>query len=172
MPLNRYSRRHKRTFGKKKPEPKIFLEEHRVPPKPTSYYTTMKGRCRFCGTLIRKKDGKTNTRRSWHSECIDQYTFIYHPSETRKQIWKRDKGHCSGCGIIQPRKSRKHIEKWHVDHIKPLWEQKGKRFKEIDLNYWRGDNLQTLCTTCHSDKTSKEATLRAKLNKKRLDNDK
>ena len=165
MPLNRYSRRHKRTFGKKKPEPKVYLEEHRVPPKPTSYYTKMKGRCRFCGVLIRKKDGKTNTRRSWHEQCIDEYTYIYHPSETRKRIYKRDKGQCAGCGIIKPRKSRIHEERWHVDHIKPLWEQKGKKFKEIDLDYWREDNLQTLCTKCHSKKTSKEATLRAKLRK-------
>jgi hypothetical protein len=39
MPLSRWSRRHKRTFGKKKEESKVFLEEHRVPPKPTAYYT-------------------------------------------------------------------------------------------------------------------------------------
>ena len=31
MPLSRWSRRHKRTFGKKKEESKVFLEEHRVP---------------------------------------------------------------------------------------------------------------------------------------------
>ena len=53
--------------------------------------------------------------------------------------------------------------KWHVDHIKPLWEQKGKRFEDIDLNYWRENNLQTLCTKCHSEKTSEEATKRAKM---------
>jgi len=56
--------------------------------------------------------------------------------------------------------------KWHVDHIKPLWEQKGKRFKEIDLNYWKENNLQTLCFECHASKTKKEAGLRAKKNKK------
>jgi len=56
--------------------------------------------------------------------------------------------------------------KWHVDHIRPLWEQKGKRFDEIDLDYWREDNLQTLCTECHTKKTSAEAAERAKRNKK------
>jgi len=42
MPLSRWSRRHKRTFGKKKKESKIFLEEHRIPPKPKAYYTKEK----------------------------------------------------------------------------------------------------------------------------------
>ena len=56
MPLSRWSRRHKKTFGRKKPEPKVFLEEHRVPPKPTSYYTKMKGKCRFCGKIIKSKN--------------------------------------------------------------------------------------------------------------------
>ena len=49
MPLSRWSRRHKRTFGKKKEESKVFLEEHRIPPKPTHYYTKEKGKCRYYG---------------------------------------------------------------------------------------------------------------------------
>ena len=135
MPLSKWSRRHRRTFGDKKPEPEVFLEHHRVPPKPTNYYTEKKGECRFSG-------------------------------EARKRLWQRDRGYCAGCGIVQPRKSRVHEEKWHVDHIKPLWEQKGKKFDEIDLDYWREDNLQTLCTECHTKKTSREAAERAKRNKK------
>ena len=131
MPLSKWSRRHRRTFGDKKPEPEVFLEHHRVPPKPTNYYTEKKGECRFCGFPI-----------------------------------KNDQGEINGCGIVQPRKSRVHEEKWHVDHIKPLWEQKGKKFDEIDLDYWREDNLQTLCTECHTKKTSAEAAERAKRNKK------
>ena len=39
MPLSRWSRRHRRTFGDKPPEPEVFLEHHRVPPKPSNYYT-------------------------------------------------------------------------------------------------------------------------------------
>ena len=62
----------------------------------------------------------------------------------RKRKWQRDGGECAKCGKIQPRKSRFHALKWHVDHIKPLWEQKGKRFEDIDLDYWREHNLQTL----------------------------
>ena len=32
-----------------------------------------------------------------------------------------------------PWRSRRNSEKWDVDHIRPLWEQKGKTFDEIDL---------------------------------------
>jgi ribosomal protein L37E len=165
MPLSKWSRRHRRTFGDKKPEPEVFLEHHRVPPKPTNYYTEKKGECRFCGFPIKNDQGEINTRKSWHSHCADEYMLMYHPGEARKRLWQRDRGYCAGCGIVQPRKSRVHEEKWHVDHIKPLWEQKGKRFDEIDLDYWREDNLQTLCTECHTKKTSREAAERAKLKK-------
>ena len=56
-------------------------------------------------------------------------------------------------------------EKWNVDHIRPLWEQKGKTFEEIDLTYWEEENLQTLCYNCHKKKTKKEASERAKVNR-------
>ena len=46
MPLSRWSRRHKRTFGKKKKESKKFLEQHRIPQKPKDYYTKEKGKNR------------------------------------------------------------------------------------------------------------------------------
>ena len=116
----------------------------------------------MCGLNIYKR-GKINKRSTWHPECADEYMMIYHPGETRKRIWLRDGGECNKCGRVQPRKSRIHDLKWHVDHIKPLWEQKNKKFDEIDLNYWRENNLQTLCTKCHTEKTSEEATKRAKL---------
>ena len=65
MPLSRWSRRHKRTFGKKKQdESKVFLEEHRVPPKPTAYYTEDKGKCRYCGHWIYTERGEINLRKS------------------------------------------------------------------------------------------------------------
>ena len=161
MPLTNWSKRHRRTFGDKPPEPEVFLEEHRIPPKPDHYYTKVKGQCRYCGGLIKTNKGNLNRRAYWHPECVDEYMMIYHPGETRKRIWNRDGGICAKCGILQPRKSKMHELKWHVDHIKPLWEQKGKRFENIDLDYWREDNLQTLCTACHTEKTSKEAALRA-----------
>jgi 5-methylcytosine-specific restriction endonuclease McrA len=42
-----------------------------------------------------------------------------------------------------------------MDHIVPLIQANG------DLQYWRLPNLQTLCTPCHTIKTSREATERA-----------
>ena len=116
----------------------------------------------MCGLGI-YKDWKINNSSTWHPDCSYEYMMIYHPTETRKRIWQRDGGECAKCGELQPRKSRYHDLKWHVDHIKPLWEQKGKKFDEIDLSYWGEDNLQTLCTKCHTEKTSKEATIRAEM---------
>ena len=120
MPLSRFSRRHRRTWNDKKPEQEVFLEEHRVPPKPSHYYDRKKGRCRMCGLGI-YKDGKINKRSTWHPDCADEYMMIYHPTETRKRIWQRDGGECAKCGELQPRKSRYHDLKWHVDHIKHIW---------------------------------------------------
>ena len=41
MPLTRWSRRHKKTFGKK--EESVWDGNFRQPPKPKSYYTKVKG---------------------------------------------------------------------------------------------------------------------------------
>ena len=46
MPLSRFGRRHERTFGKEKEE---WDGNFRKPPKPDSYYTEVKGQCRWCG---------------------------------------------------------------------------------------------------------------------------
>ncbi len=160
MPLSKFSRRHRRTWEDEKPEQDIYLEEHRTPPKPPHYYDRVKGRCRMCGLGI-YKDDKINKRSTWHPKCADEYMMIYHAGETRRRIWQRDKGQCAKCNNVQPRRSRiKHL-KWHVDHIRPLYEQKGKRFDEIDLTYWHEENLQTLCFQCHADKSALEAKDRA-----------
>ena len=42
-----------------------------------------------------------------------------------------------------------------------MYEQKGKRFDELDLTYWHEENLQTLCFQCHVDKSANEAKDRA-----------
>ena len=54
MPLSKFSRRHRKTWNDEKPEQEVFLEEHRVPPKPPHYYDRKKGRCRMCGLNIYK----------------------------------------------------------------------------------------------------------------------
>jgi 5-methylcytosine-specific restriction endonuclease McrA len=42
-----------------------------------------------------------------------------------------------------------------MDHIVPLIESNG------NLKFWKMGNLQTLCKSCHTTKTSSEATERA-----------
>ena len=94
MPLSRFGRRHKHTFGREKEE---WDGDFRKPPKPDSYYVSEKGICRWCGDKI-IENGIHNTRKPWHEKCATQYMIIYHSGEARKHIWLRDRGKCKGCG--------------------------------------------------------------------------
>ena len=153
--------RYKRTYQKTKPtRQSVYLTEHRTPPKPDSYYQDRVGYCRFCSLIIKTHQGK-HSRARWHPDCVDRYNIIYNPSEARKAIWKRDRGQCAECQDVMPKRSRARDLKWHVDHIRPLYEQKGLRFEQLDLSYWEEDNLQTLCQPCHAVKTADEARIRA-----------
>ena len=130
MPLSRFGRRHKHTFGKKKEK---WDGNFRSPPKPDSY------------------ENKThNTRKTWHEPCATQYMIIYHSGEARKHVWLRDQGRCAECGKQCTRRG------WDLDHIKPLMEQKGKSEKELDWSYYWLDNMQTLCKPCHKEKTKQD----------------
>jgi hypothetical protein len=132
---------------------------HRKPPKPIHYDNYLPGQCRFCGEgIFNEKTGKLKTRANWHPACVKAYKAIYWPAETRKEVWKRDKGQCARC----PTKLEKLKSAWHVDHIVPLIEAQG------DLSYWRMGNLCTLCIPCHKLKTSEEATARAEKRRKDL----
>ena len=151
MPLSRFGRRHERTFGKEKEE---WDGNFRKPPKPDSYYTKIKGQCRWCGNMIVNEDGTINERRSWHEECATEYMIIYHSREQRAQLRKRDKGVCNHCG--------KQDLYWQADHIRPLVEQKGVEEKDLDWSYYKLENLQTLCKKCHRKKTNEEVVLKGK----------
>jgi hypothetical protein len=124
---------------------------YRALPKPDHYFTAPPGTCRWCNksTGLTPK-GKPKTSR-WHKECVDEYLFLYWPSEARKKVWARDKGKCACCGIV----CQRHGNNWDLDHIKPLVEA------NHDKSYWQLDNMQTLCKQCHKEKTSREATARA-----------
>ena len=151
MPLSRYTKRHKRTFGKKKEK---WDGNYRYPPKPDSYYTKVKGHCRWCDMIIVKKDGTINERKNWHKDCVTEYMLIYHSREQRAHVRKRDKNICNHCGKVS--------RKWDVDHINPLVEQKNVKGKDLDWSYYSIDNLQTLCIKCHRIKTTSEVKLRGK----------
>ena len=146
MPLSRFGRRHKHTFGKQKEE---WDGDFRKPPKPNSYYIQEKGICRWCGKKIVENEIH-KTRKTWHQDCATDYMIIFHPTEARKHIWKRDKGNCAICGSQCTRRN------WDLDHIKPLMEQKGLQEHELNWSYYKLDNMQTLCCPCHKKKTKKD----------------
>ncbi len=159
MPLSRFSRRHERTFGREKEE---WNGNFRKPPKPDSYWTKIKGQCRWCGSMIVKEDGTINERKNWHKDCATEYMLIYHSREQRAHVRKRDGGKCNHCGTYS--------RKWDVDHIRPLVEQKGVREEDLDWSYYSLDNLQTLCRDCHKKKTKSESKLRGKTKVKYISN--
>lgn len=167
----KWTKKHRHTWMDEPPEENgIFLEEHRTPPKPAHYYQQEKGSCRFCGEHIMMytdEGAEINKRKRWHPECVDRYNIMYRPAQARKLVWERDHGECAKCRILLERSSRTPKDRWHVDHIRPLWEQKGKRFSDLDYSYWELENLQTLCAACHGEKTAAEATKRAKLKKEK-----
>ena len=141
--------RYRRTHGKKKKTTKKSEKTFRAPPKPQSYYRLKKpGRCRWCGETIQE-----SKRKRWHEECVQEYRFYHYPGETRRVIRQRDHTVCAVCGESD--------RSWEVDHIRPLYEQKGRLVRDVDLTYWSPENLQTLCRSCHREKSSREATERA-----------
>jgi hypothetical protein len=73
MPLSRYTKRHKKTFGRDKEK---WDGDFRKPPKPDSYWTKIKGQCRWCGLMIIKEDDSINKRKSWHKDCATEYMLI------------------------------------------------------------------------------------------------
>jgi hypothetical protein len=147
------------------------MTAHRRPAIPFS--EAPRGTCRWCGEGIRiedgEKKGEPNLRRRWHSECVDIYNAS-DPREARRRIRRRDRGICAECKVntntlkrefremgrgrtreMRKRgfKSRKSL--WELDHRIPL----------IDGGGHGDDNLQTLCTPCHTRKTASEARERA-----------
>lgn len=139
-----------RRRSKKSKNNKKVIISHRIAPKPENYELKEKGTCRYCDKHIYKDNGELNMRKLWHSECFEEYKLIYWPKETRKAVFKRDKGICSKCD-----KEHSSIKGWELDHIKPLIESNG------NIEYWKLDNIQTLCENCHTQKTSLENSERA-----------
>lgn len=129
------------------------MSSHRIPPKPDWFETTPPGTCRWCNEEVGLTPKGKPSKSRWHQTCLTEYKLIFWPGATRRAVWKRDTGRCAKCSHICEKKG---IDGWHMDHIVPLIESNG------DIKYWTLPNLQTLCKRCHAEKTSREATERAK----------
>ena len=84
-------------------------------------------------------------RASWHPECSEEFLMYYNSKHIRNYIRQRDYCECAECGEYDPR--------FHIDHIRPLQEQKHTAVENVDWSYWDEKNLQTLCRKCHKKKT-------------------
>ena len=129
----------------------------RKPPLPLHFNKPTPGICRWCnGTITKKlKNGKPS-KSTWHEPCVAQYKTIHWPSYTRKLVWRRDKGKCASCGT---KCDRKGTNGWHMDHRVPIF------LANSELWVWELPNLQTLCKSCHKEKTTAEAGIRAHMRK-------
>lgn len=132
-----------------------------------------RGTCRWCGEDILfdsgDKSGETNKRRRWHPECVDVYNAS-DPREARRRVRKRDRGRCAVCRVdtYKVRRELLKIGRGRAKAIRAQGYKTGKSFWEldhmvplIDGGSHEDDNLQTLCTPCHTSKTAEEARVRA-----------
>lgn len=85
------------------------------------------------------------------AEWIAKHDDANIPDGVKLRLWAKCDGHCQNC-------KRKMMagEVKHFDHITPLAD--GGKHAE--------SNLQVLCVPCHGDKTSGEASARAKVRSK------
>ncbi len=146
------------------------MSEHRRPT--IAFSDAPRGRCRWCGEEILHRSGaqkgEVNRRRRWHERCVEIYNRS-DPREARRLVRKRDRCICAEChldtralkrelrgrGSAQRLRERGFVPRrslWELDHIVPL----------IDGGGHEIENLQTLCTPCHKQKTTREARERAK----------
>lgn len=139
-----------------------MANDHRVPPKPPWFDTVPEGTCKWCNKQIGLTKKGQPSKSRWHPTCVKEYKLLFWPTTTRRAVLKRDKGVCRGCGV---QCSGKGATRWHMDHIQPLIEAQG------NMDFWRLGNLQTLCTACHKEKTSREATERAEKRKLKRESD-
>lgn len=155
------------------------MTAHRRPEIPFS--DAPRGECRWCGKPILHeaggKRGEPNLRRRWHPVCVEQY-MESDPREARRRVRKRDRGICATCGVDTYAVRRRHRGRgatrklrelgykprkslWELDHIVPLVDGGGHEL----------ENLQTLCTPCHKEKTVREAAERRAVGREREEGD-
>ena len=110
------------------------------------------GTCRVCRSAC--EIGRNGRERSWHDgradepRCLQEWKLITRPNYAKLHIAKERGNCCAQCGL---KKGRSVI--WlHLDHIVPL----------VDDGAFTIDNMQLLCEDCHTTKTTKENSERAR----------
>lgn len=100
-------------------------------------FPTIDGVC-ACGCGVKL----TGSKKKWASKsCNDKAYILFsiikgNTSIIRNEVFLRDKGFCHSCGVYD--------DTWQADHIIEVREGGG---------YSQLSNFQTLCTTCHKEKT-------------------
>ena len=125
---------------------------------PGGWVERKRGLCRWCGIAV------PNGRFTFCSpDCVREWRLRTDPGYLREQVFARDKGVCSACGLDTEAlrkdkrkldwRARRQFEKdwggrrklWDADHIVPVVEGGG----ECDLA-----NMRTLCLKCHREATT------------------
>jgi 5-methylcytosine-specific restriction enzyme A len=140
--------------------------------------------CRWCGSIV------TPPRRTFCSDnCVAAFKEEVDFSHARHQVFARDRGICAACGAntLKIRRilsglhhgffyeDKKHIGnlnawRWYAEHLRV------GRNRAFSGDLWDADhivevvrggtnkleNLQTLCVSCHKEKTKRLAQERAK----------
>ena len=113
---------------------------HRTPPLASD---GIRGICNWCG-------GPTKGKKKWHMNCMFKGYNIAtnYKGALRRVIRARDKGICSITGEFD--------KLWQADHIRPLFlVDRGLPVRIVQL-YFLPDNIQTLSTVVHREKTKRE----------------
>ena len=134
------------------------MRDHRKPPPP-EWWNVEFGICRWCGCCILGKSGKAILSRRWHTDCAEEYKFLFWPQETKRSLLKTRGGACEDCRKAigeRPKylwwgsgwKERTiEVEIAEVHHIIPLIDYP----HDVKDAYaaWRDSNLALLCHKCH-----------------------
>lgn len=91
-----------------------------------------------------KKAQPIEKKRRWYNRDRDTQQF----GGLREEVIKRDGEKCVQCGLTREEQRLKHRVDLSVDHINNLGRNVSRLLKD---NRW--ENLQTLCSSCHTRKS-------------------
>lgn len=124
--------------------------------------------CRECGQEVPPR------RRTFCGDaCVDRWKLKTDPSYLRKQVYRRDRGRCAGCGldckkVTQGVKTFLDLSR-RLGVSKSFWSFLGALKVKQRSTFWDADhrlavadgggecdltNMQTLCIWCHREKSA------------------